>query len=417
MNSTGKMKIARVIARLNVGGPAMQAILMTESFQQKGYRVLLMAGEVSPGEGSMESLASKRGLSVIKINTLSRKISPLADLRSLWRLTRLFLRERPVIVHTHTAKAGTLGRLAAMLAGVPVRVHTFHGHVFDGYFSPAVSRIFLAIERFLARHTDCIIAVSRSQRKELLETFRIAPPQKVATIPLGFELDRFLRVSGQSGSMRKSIGCDRQAALVGWVGRMTAIKAPSLFLESASRMQAQLRSVQFVMVGDGELRQDCEAQIRKVGLSGKIVLTGWKQDLSAVYADLDLLILTSITEGTPLALLEAMACGCAFVATDVGGVRDLMVGPGCTEKGWERFENGILVSRDAGRIAEAADYLLVRPELRREMGRAGREFVRAHHSHHRLSCALEQLYLDLARKKDCLTYHADVEPHSEPAVT
>lgn len=416
MNSGRSFTIARLIARLNVGGPATQAILMTEAFQKKGYRALLLTGEVPPGEGSMEALAHERGLQPIKINTLSRKVSPSADLKSLWRLIRLFRRERPMVVHTHTAKAGTLGRLAAMVTKVPVRVHTFHGHVFDGYFSRGVTRIFLAIERFLGGHTDCIIAVSRSQRKDLVETYKIAPPDKVVTIPLGFDLDPFLRVNGQEGSLRAAVRCGRETAVVGWIGRMTAIKAPDLFLESAGLVLVASPSVKFVMVGDGELRRDCEAQIQRAGLQGSVALIGWKQDLVPVYSDLDLLLLTSINEGTPLTLLEAMASGRPFIASDVGGIRDLMVGAARTAEGWERFDNGILVPRDSRRIAEATQYLLSRPELRRDMGSAGREFVRTHYSQHRLAADLERLYLHLARKKKCLAEDVEIVPPFESAV-
>jgi glycosyltransferase involved in cell wall biosynthesis len=410
MNPGTKFTIARVIARLNVGGPATQAILMTDAFKKKGYRALLLTGEVAHGEGSMESLAQERGVRLIKIASLSRRLSAAADWKSLRRLIRLFRQERPMIVHTHTAKAGTLGRLAAMVTGVPVRVHTFHGHVFAGYFSPWRTRIFLAIERFLGCHTDCIIAISRSQRQELVETYRIAPPNKVVTIPLGFDLEPFLQVSGPDGALRATVGCGRQAALVGWIGRITAIKAPILFLESALLIRAASPSAQFVMVGDGELRQDCEAHILQASLHGKVVLTGWKRNLSSVYADLDLLLLTSINEGTPLTLLEAMASGRAFIATDVGGVRDLMLGTARREEGWERFDNGILVPRDAHLIAESAQYLLLRPELRREMGCAGREFVRTYYSHHRLARDLEQLYVRLAQKKKCLAPDAEPTP-------
>jgi len=416
MNPAKGLTIARLIARLNVGGPATQAILMTEAFRKKGYRALLLTGEVPPGEGSMEYLAHERGVRPIKISKLSRKISAAADVKSFWRLIRLFRRERPTILHTHTAKAGTLGRLAAIVTGVPVRVHTFHGHVFSGYFSSALTRIFLAIERFLGRHTDCIVAISPSQQRELVETYRIAPPDKVVTIPLGFDLDRFLRLDGPGGSIRAAAGCNREAILVGWVGRMTAIKDPSLFLESALRICAALPSVQFIMAGDGELREDCAARIRQAGLHGKVVLTGWKRDLTVVYADLDLLLLTSINEGTPLALLEAMASGMPFIATDVGGVRDLMIGTARTEEGWKRFDNGILVARDSRRIAEAAQYLLLRPDLRREMGCAGREFVRNRYSCNRLADDLENLYLKLARKKKCLEEDLDVTSPSEPVI-
>jgi glycosyltransferase involved in cell wall biosynthesis len=416
MNPAKSLTIVRLIARLNVGGPATQAILMTEAFQKKGYRALLLTGEVPLGEGSMEFLAHERGVQPIKISKLSRKISAAADLKSFWRLIRLFRRERPVILHTHTAKAGTLGRLAAMATGVPVRVHTFHGHVFSGYFSPPLTRIFVAIERFLGRHTDCIVAISSSQRKELVETYRIATSDKVVTIPLGFDLDRFLGVNGHEGSIRAAAGCSSESHLVGWVGRMTAIKDPALFLESAVRVRAALPSVQFVMFGDGELRADCEAQIRQADLEGKVFLGGWKRDLSPVYADLDLLLLTSINEGTPLALLEAMASGRPFIATDVGGVRDLMIGAARREEGWERFDNGILVARDSRRIAEAAQYLLQRPELRREMGCAGREFVRNYYSCSRLTADLERLYLQLARRKKCFEEDVDVSSPSEPAI-
>jgi glycosyltransferase involved in cell wall biosynthesis len=416
MKSARGFTIARLIARLNVGGPATQAILLTEAFQKKGYRALLLTGEVSPGEGSMEYLAHERGVQPIKVTNLSRKLSSAADLKSFWRLIQLLQRERPMILHTHTAKAGTLGRLAAMVTRVPVRVHTFHGHVFSGYFSPGLARVFLAIERFLGRYTDCIIAISESQRQELVVTYKIAPPDKVVTIPLGFDLDRFLRVNGHEGSLRATAGCGGGAALVGWVGRMTAIKDPALFLESAVRIRAALPSAQFVMVGDGELRPGCEAQIRQAGLHDKVVLAGWKRDLSPVYADLDLLLLTSINEGTPLALLEAMASGKPFIATDVGGVRDLMTGTVRIEEGWERFDNGILVPRDSRQIAEAAQYLLRRPELRREMGLAGREFVRNHYSCDRLAADLEHLYLQLARKKKCLEENKDVLSPSGAAI-
>jgi len=411
-----KITIARVIARLNVGGPAVQAILMTDAFGRKGYRAVLLTGDVASGEASMDYLADQRGVRPIRINTLSRKISIVQDLRSLWRLVQFFRRERPLIVHTHTAKAGTLGRLAAMFTGVPVRVHTFHGHVFHGYFSPAVTRIFLAIERLLGRYTDCIVAVSQSQKNELVGTYRIAPAEKVVALSLGFDLDRFLCVNGHEGTLRASVGCAPESPLVGWVGRITAIKAPDLFLASVAQIHSQSRSVRFVMVGDGELRPECEARILQAGLRERVAIAGWRQDLESVYADLDVLLLTSINEGTPLALLEAMASGRPFVATDVGGVRDLMTGRAQREEGWERFDNGILVPRDPRLIAKATDYLLHRPDLRMAMGRAGREFVRARYSSERLANELEQLYLQLATRKKCLRPNMEVSPPSAPAV-
>jgi glycosyltransferase involved in cell wall biosynthesis len=402
MNSKHNLTIARVIARLNIGGPAIQAILMTEAFRQKGYRSILLTGEVPASEGSMEYMALDRDIIPIKIGTMSRSISWHKDLTALWQLIRILYREKPDVIHTHTAKAGTLGRLAAIATGVPVRVHTFHGHVFQGYFSPSVTRIFLRIERFLARHTDCIVAVSDSQKHELAQVYRIAPAEKISVIPVGFDLDPFLVVNGRVGTFRNSLGCGTDTFLVGWVGRLTAIKDPGLFLRCARHLDGRSRDLHFVLIGDGDLRKHCEDQIDAAALGHTVSVAGWQQHLDRIYADVDLVVLTSINEGTPVALLEAMASGKAFVSTDVGGVRDLMAGPSIKQGGFEVFENGILAPRDGKVLAHAVAYLMDNPETRRAMGQAGRNFVNARFSSQRLADDLESLYLSLARSKENL---------------
>jgi glycosyltransferase involved in cell wall biosynthesis len=399
MNSQSKFTIARVIARLNIGGPAIQAISMTEAFQKKGYRAILLTGQVPEGEGSMEYLAEEKGVAPIKIGALSRRISWHKDLATLWQLIQIFRRERPLVVHTHTAKAGTLGRLAAIVTRVPVRVHTFHGHVFNGYFSPAVTRSFLAIERFLARHTDCIIAISESQRQDLAYTYRVAPVEKISVVPLGFDLDSFLAVNGRAGTLRHSMGCEKDSFLVGWVGRLTAIKDPDLFLRCARDLAQSFQELRFAVIGDGELRSSCEEAVKSGDLGAKVCFTGWRQQLDRIYADLDLVVLTSINEGTPLSLLEAMASGKAFISTDVGGVRDLMAGSAQKLDGFEIFENGILVPRERDVLARAITYLLKNPEKLCSMGKSGRKFVRARFSNQRLADDLESLYVALVRSK------------------
>lgn len=406
MNLPSNITIARVIARLNIGGPAIQAILMTDAFNQKGYRSLLLTGEVPPGEGSMEYLASARDVVPIKIASMSRRISWYQDLATFSKLVRIFYREKPVVLHTHTAKAGALGRLAAMCSGVPIRVHTFHGHVFRGYFSPLVTQVFLKVERFLARHTDCIIAISESQRRELVEVYKIAPGEKVWVIPLGIDLDSFLKVSGRDGALRGSLGCNAETFLVGWVGRLTPIKDPDLFLASARCRVRNVGSFRFVLIGDGELRNSCETQAAEAGFEGTVQVAGWKQKLDRIYADLDLVVSSSVNEGTPVSLLEAMASGRAFVSTDVGGVRDLMVGPARRQGNFEVFENGILVPRDAKVLAHAIAYLIENPRMRHAMGQVGRSFVQANFSVQRLADDLESLYLSLARSKGILPMEA-----------
>jgi glycosyltransferase involved in cell wall biosynthesis len=421
MNSKHELKIATVIARLNIGGAATQAILMTEALCQKGYPSMLLTGEVPASEGSMEYMALERDIVPIKIGTMSRSISWHKDLITLWHLIRILYREKPNVIHTHTAKAGMLGRLAAIATGVPVRVHTFHGHVFRGYFSPSVTRIFLCIERFLARHTDCIIAVSDSQKQELAQVYRIAPAEKISVIPVGLDLGPFLAVTGRIGTFRNSLGCATDTFLVGWVGRLTAIKDPDLFFNCAHLLDGRSRDLRFALIGDGELRKHCEDQIDAAGLGHTVRVAGWQQRLDRIYADVDLVVLTSINEGTPVTLLEAMASGKAFVSTDVGGVRDLMAGPSIKHGGFEMFENGILASRDGKVLARAVVYLMDNPETRQAMGQAGRKFVKARFSSQRLADDLESLYLSLARSKENSPLGAEnlssgnhLEPGSSP---
>jgi glycosyltransferase involved in cell wall biosynthesis len=399
MTSRSNFTIARVIARLNIGGPAIQAILMTDAFRKKGYRTILLTGKVAPSEGGMEDLALAKGCAPITLGAMSRRISWHKDLATLWQLMLIFHRERPVVVHTHTAKAGTLGRLAAIVNRVPVRVHTFHGHVFRGYFSPLVTRIFLTIERFLARHTDRIIAVSESQKRELADVYRIAPAEKISVVPLGFDLEPFLRVNGRVETLRNSLGCGTQTFLIGWVGRLTAIKDPGLFIGCAQQLLPRSQDLRFVLIGDGELRKHCEQQIEAAGLGVAVRLLGWQRCMERIYGDLDLLVLTSINEGTPVSLLEAMASGKAFVSTDAGGVRDLMVGPGRRQDGFEVFKNGILAPREVAVVARAVAYLMENPQLRFCMGQEGRRFVESRFSAQRLADDLESIYLSLARSK------------------
>lgn len=394
-----ELSIARVIARLNVGGPAIQAILLTDLFRQRGYTSLLIAGVVPAAESSMEYFAKAKNVELITIETMSREISLWDDLLSFQRLVSIFRAEKPSVVHTHTAKAGTLGRLAAIVAGVPVRVHTFHGHVFEGYFSPAKTRLFLALERLLARHTDCIIAVSDVLRQELIERYRIASPKKVKTVRLGFELDRFLAIDGRRGLLRQDIGCPPEAPLVGWIGRFAPVKDPALFVHIAAQVHRVNPTARFIMVGDGELRPEVERLVKRENLSGIVFLLGARRDIENVFSDLDLVVCTSINEGTPLALLEGMAAGRPFVSADVGAVRDLLIGKGERRGRCELFENGALAARSSESLTAAICEMLRDQEQLRKMGSKGRTFVSERYSQHRLADDLERLYLSLLQEK------------------
>lgn len=383
-----EVRICRVISRLNIGGPAIHVTLLTKRLNEGIFRSLLIAGEVGAGEGSMEWLALEEGLMVAKIPQLGREINLLRDGSTLWSLFRLFRQEKPMIVHTHTSKAGTLGRLAAIAAGVPVIVHTFHGHVFSGYFSASKTRVFVSIERILARWTDAVVAISPSQRTDLLD-LGIGSPQKVRIIPLGFELRPFLEVSGPT-DLRGRLGLNRGDKLVGIVGRLTPIKNHRLFVDAAKLMAQRDNRVKFVIIGDGELRADLEVYVRQVELDNRVFFTGWVRDMPALYRDLDLVVQTSTNEGTPVSVIEAMASARPVVATAVGGVPDVI----------SNGETGLLVPPgNAGMLAEAIQRVLADEALAHRLGQAAREQVVAKYDVERLLNDTIGLYSDLLRAK------------------
>jgi len=310
----------------------------------------------------------------VYVADLVRPISPLNDLRALWRIYRILCRWRPDIVHTHMAKAGAIGRLAALAynrtAGRrhPARlIHTYHGHVFEGYFEARRTRIFLAVERWLARHTDVLIAISPRVRHDLLETYAIAREAQVRVVPLGFNLDRLAAIDAHDRTRaRADLEIPDRAIVVTTVGRLTAIKQHGLFLDMASRLGSRSDRFVFLIVGDGELRDDLERRAGELGLASSVRFLGWRGDLDRVYGATDVFALTSRNEGTPVALIEAMAAEVASVSTDVGGVRDVITGPGI----------GLLVPfGDADMLAEAVMRFADAPALRVEVGRRARAAV------------------------------------------
>jgi glycosyltransferase involved in cell wall biosynthesis len=320
------IRIMRIIARLNVGGPAIHVTLLTERLGPPEFESMLVCGRIGPGEGDMAYLAEQRGIEPVYIAELGRALSPIRDLATLFKLWRLMRRFRPDVVHTHTAKAGFVGRIAAWLARVPVRVHTFHGHVFHGYFSPARTRLFLWLERFTARLSDRLITISPGLRDELVEKYHIAPASAFEVVPLGLELVPYAETPRHQGDFRVDYGIPPDALLIGIVGRLVPIKNHTLFLQMAQRVRRAIPNAQFVIIGDGECRAEIEAQVAALNLRDAITLTGWLHDLRPAYSDMDVLVVSSDNEGTPVSIIEALAAGVAVVSTAVGGVPDLLRG-------------------------------------------------------------------------------------------
>lgn len=399
---THPVKIVRVLARMNIGGPALHAVFLTERLNAAKFRSTLVTGVVGQSEGDMLYFAQQRGVIPLVLPDLGREISWWSDLGAVWKLYRLLVRERPDIVHTHTSKAGAVGRVAAILARVPVRIHTFHGHVFHDYFGPLKTKLFIWIERCLARLTTKIVTISQAQLIELSDRYRIAPRDKFCVIPLGLDLAPYLtqrREQELQGASRNG-----REAVIGLVGRLVPVKNPEMAVRVLQRLTQKgegERPIRLMIVGDGELRWNLQESVRKAGLQERVVFTGWRRELADLYGKLDLVILTSLNEGTPVALLEAMAAGLPFVATRVGGVLDLTVGAEqvvCGSKGHPRFSlfsNGAVAeTNDVEGFAAAVKYLLKDPLTMRRMGCEGRKFATERYSLERLLRDTEKLYLD-----------------------
>lgn len=323
------IKVVNVIARLNIGGPAIYVSLITQRLNpphDAAYESTLIAGKVGEGEGDMGYYALEHGVEPVILPALGRELNPLRDLKTIWSLYRLFRQIKPDVVSTHTAKAGFVGRIAARLAGVPVVVHTFHGHVFHGYFSPTKTRLFKLIEQFCARLSDTIIVLTASQRDELADQYHIAPRDKFTVMGGGLELDSFAAAPRLSGNFREQWHIPQDAKLVTIVGRLVPVKNHALFLDAAAKIHAVDSRVRFAIVGDGDLRAALESQVDQLGLREVVTFTGWQQDVLEVYAGSDMLVISSVNEGTPFTVIEALAAGVPIVATAVGGLPDLLEG-------------------------------------------------------------------------------------------
>lgn len=391
------MKVVRIIARLNVGGPARHVTLLNAGLEARGHDAVLMFGELDEGEASLESLARASGIRLACEPHLGRSIVPTSDLRAFVSVLRLLFRERPDIVHTHTAKAGALGRVAALVYNATRRrrarslvVHTFHGHVFEGYFSPAMSRVVRGIERMLALASDVIVTISPRQREDIVDRFRVAPTQKTVVVPLGLDLDMLLSLDRERTARPSTYG-DAGEIVVGYAGRMVPVKDVPTLLKAFATAQAAVPALRLVLAGDGPGRPAAEALAATLGISDRVTWAGWVSNLADFYAALDVFALSSVNEGTPVAAIEAMAASLPVVSTAVGGVPDVV----------DHGASGLLApSGDADRLADALIRLASDADLRRTMGRTGRQRALAHYSHRRLVDDVEALYVThLPRKR------------------
>jgi glycosyltransferase involved in cell wall biosynthesis len=386
--------VTRVIARLNIGGPAIQAITLTRELERYGFSTHLIRGREDPSEGNMDYLASAIGVRPTLVSQMRRNPGS-GDLMALAALVRLLRRDRPQLVHTHAAKAGTLGRVATVLAfprrsNRPVVVHTYHGHSLTGYFSGRTAGFYRLIEVALARFSDRLIAVSDEIRSELVE-LRVAPSDHFEVVPLGFDLTPFCDPSDREARrerLRGSWGVQPEQLVVTLIARLVPIKRVDRFLAAARQVESA--RVRFVIVGDGELHDELQSNADAVALGDRLVWAGFRRDMPDVCFASDLVVLTSDNEGTPVSLIEAQAAGVPVVATDVGGVRAVVLDG----------ISGLLSSvDDSAGLSAAITRLLDDPALRAEMARRGQEHTTRNFTLTRLTEDHARLYRRLLNER------------------
>jgi glycosyltransferase involved in cell wall biosynthesis len=376
---------------MNLGGPAHQASLLSgRRFYPERYETLLVHGEPAPGEESMADLAEAEGAETLYVPSLRQPVSPLHDTLALRELAGIARRFRPDLVHTHTAKAGFLGRSAALLAlrPRPVLVHTFHGHVLEGYFGAAKTRLYRDLERTLARRTDRLIGVSRQTVEDLVR-LGVAPREKFSVIPLGLDLDSFARIEPGAGTtLRAQLGVQDDRVLLAFVGRIVPIKRVDLLLRAFARADAEGAEAHLAIVGDGETRPQFERLATELGITSAVSFVGYRRDLPEIAAAADVAILSSDNEGTPVWLIEAGAAGRPAIATNVGGTAEVVTP-----------ETGILVPPDdEAALAGAIVQISEASDLRRAMGKHARAHILDRYTVERLIDDIDALYRELLER-------------------
>jgi len=387
------VKVLRVIARLNVGGPALHVAYLTAGLAERGYDTTLVAGTIARGEESMAFVADAHNVHVETLSDLHREISPIRDLRAILRLARLIRRERPAILHTHTAKAGAVGRIAALLAGdarPPIVVHTFHGHVLRGYFGRTMTFGFRTLERWLARTTTSLVAVSPEVRDDLV-ALRVAPASKFTVVRLGIDLAHRIASDGaQRRETRRQMGLRDDAFVVGWVGRMTAVKNTDSLVRALQALVDLGVDARLLLVGDGPDRDHLERYAHELGVMKRCLFLGYQEDVARFYDAIDALVLPSVNEGTPVSVIEALAAERPAVATRVGGTPDII------RDGIDGF---LVDPADPDDLAERLAELARDAPRRAAMGAAGRARVLERYAVSRLIDDIDRLYRELLAER------------------
>ncbi len=368
-----KAKVLHIITRLDRGGSAENTIITVTGLDKKKYEIALIKGPTFESNMSKEEYASVianmkkarlKGVKLFNIPFLLRRINPFFDLLAFFSLYILLIKENPTIVHSHTSKAGLLGRLAAKLAGVPIIVHTPHGHVFFGYFGPFKTKIFILLEKLASRITDKIITLSNREKEDYI-LFKTAEEDKLSVICSGIGLNKFKEsLLSEKQNLKKELGIPGNSLIVGTAGRLVPVKGPEFLIKAAKYIISEYPDTYFIFTGDGPLEQDLKRKALEMGISENIIFLGWRNDVAKIISIYDIFVLPSLNEGMGRVLVEAMALGKPIVASNIGGIPDLVI----------HGKNGFLVPpKDPEELAKYIQILLEDEEKREKMGLAGKE--------------------------------------------
>ncbi len=354
-----------------MGGSAQNTLLNCEKLSSKYETILVHGLSHESGMSDLEEKivadgieeAKKNGVNVIALPSMVRSIRPLKDLKALLSLVWLIFREKPDIVHTHSSKAGILGRMAAKINFVPHIIHTPHGHVFYGHFGPLVSKIFMWVERIFSRITDRMVALTDGEMDDYIN-LSVCSPQKLLKIHSGVDVNQFKQSNGNMVEKRRSLGLDQNGKIVGFVGWLLPIKGPGYLLKAMDYVWQEYPDTALVFVGKGDLDMDLRAQALKVSANGRVKFLGWREDIDEIMPVFDMLVLPSLNEGMGRVLVEAMAAGKPVVASRTGGIPDLV---------WHGETGYLVPPADEKALADGIKKLLDDAGRAWEMGQQGKK--------------------------------------------
>lgn len=383
--NTKRIKILLIQSRICIGGPAIHTEIIARDLPKDRYKVILVGGSLEKGEESKFNEIKEKNVDIRIIEEMKRDVSFIKDIKSIYKLYKFIKKEKPDIVDTHTSKAGATGRIAARLAGVPILIHTFHGHVFKKHFSKFKSSLFVFIEKLLGLFTTKIIAISDLQYHDLVNIYKIAPSKKFIIIKLGIDIEQFSDIA-KNNKLKESLGIKEHEKLIGIIGRLVPIKNHSMILRVLKKLQNYGLKAQLCIAGDGEEKLKIVKLCDEYGLNGSVHFLGWVRDLPYLYSGIDILALTSLNEGTPITVIEAMAAGAPIIATNVGGVADLLL----------NNKNGMLCkSEDEQDMASKIIQILNNDLETAKKCQLAKKFVQENYSSKRLLKELDQLYTQL----------------------